>query len=139
MPLARGVLQRLASVRLQEAQALRDAGLHAGAYYLAGYAVELALKACIAAQFKAEIIPDWASTRDFRTHRPRDLVRLSGLDVAFEEERKLNSRFSENWRVVANWTTNSRYEETSPERAEQLVEAVGDPNHGVLRWIRTHW
>ena len=39
--------QQLAQVRLDEAKVLLDVGKWGGAYYLAGYAVELALKACI--------------------------------------------------------------------------------------------
>ena len=41
-------LQQPALTRLAEAKALLAAGFPAGAYYLAGYAVECALKACIA-------------------------------------------------------------------------------------------
>jgi hypothetical protein len=41
-------LQELSTVRPKEAAALLKAGLFDGAYYLAGYAVECALKACIA-------------------------------------------------------------------------------------------
>ena len=41
-------LQELSKVRLKEATALLKLGLFDGAYYLAGYAVECALKACIA-------------------------------------------------------------------------------------------
>lgn len=59
MALARSDLQRLAETRLREARTLFEAGHYAGAYYLAGYVVELSLKACIAKQFKAEVIPDW--------------------------------------------------------------------------------
>ena len=40
--------RELATLRLAEAKALLDAGLPDGAYYLAGYAVECGLKACIA-------------------------------------------------------------------------------------------
>jgi len=39
-------LQDLSRVRLKEASALLDLGLADGAFYLAGYAVECALKAC---------------------------------------------------------------------------------------------
>ena len=39
--------QQLAEVRVREAEALLAVGLWDGAYYLAGYAVECALKACI--------------------------------------------------------------------------------------------
>jgi HEPN domain-containing protein len=41
-------LQELSKVRLKEAKALLDLGMPDGAYYLAGYAVECALKACLA-------------------------------------------------------------------------------------------
>lgn len=45
MPLSRSDFQRLADVRIAEAKVLLDAGMWDGAYYLAGYAVECALKA----------------------------------------------------------------------------------------------
>ena len=41
-------LQDLSKVRLKEATALLQLGLFDGAFYLAGYAVECGLKACIA-------------------------------------------------------------------------------------------
>jgi hypothetical protein len=41
-------LQSLSRWRLLEARALLRAGLPNGAYYLAGYSIECALKACIA-------------------------------------------------------------------------------------------
>src|SRR5204863_304605 len=49
--------QQLAEVRIKEAEALLAAGLWDGAYYLAGYAVECGLNACIANLFKAETFP----------------------------------------------------------------------------------
>jgi HEPN domain-containing protein len=53
----RGDFQRLAELRLKEAKALCAAGMYDGAYYLAGYAVECAIKACIAKRTKAEEFP----------------------------------------------------------------------------------
>jgi hypothetical protein len=44
----RAEFQKLSDLRLHESKALLTAGLPQGAYYLAGYAVECALKACIA-------------------------------------------------------------------------------------------
>jgi len=43
----RGDFQQLAEEHLRHAKALLDAGLYSGAYYMCGYAVECALKACI--------------------------------------------------------------------------------------------
>lgn len=42
--------QRVSEIRLRESRALLAAGFPEGAYYLAGYAVECALKACIGTQ-----------------------------------------------------------------------------------------
>jgi len=44
----RNDFQQLADVRIDEAVVLLDQGKYDGAYYLAGYAVECSLKACIA-------------------------------------------------------------------------------------------
>jgi len=41
-------LQELALMRIAEAKVLFNASHFAGAYYLAGYAIECGLKACIA-------------------------------------------------------------------------------------------
>ena len=54
MPLTRSDFQQLADVRAAEAAALLAAGRWDGAYYLAGYAVECALKACVAKLTKAD-------------------------------------------------------------------------------------
>jgi hypothetical protein len=45
--ITRSDFQRLADLRIQEAQGLLGLGHTAGTYYLGGYAVECALKACI--------------------------------------------------------------------------------------------
>jgi len=51
--------QGLAEERLMEAKALLDLGKWCGTYYLAGYAVELALKACIIKSLMAtDAFPD---------------------------------------------------------------------------------
>ena len=51
-------LQKLAEDRIADAAALLNAGRWSAAYYLAGYAVECALKACIAKQTQAGDFPD---------------------------------------------------------------------------------
>jgi len=52
------LLQELAKLRLDEAKLLAREKRFSGAYYLAGYAIECALKALIAAQFRQNEIPD---------------------------------------------------------------------------------
>ena len=43
-------LQRISKLRVEEARDLRNKDFYSGAYYLLDYAVECALKACIAKQ-----------------------------------------------------------------------------------------
>lgn len=50
--------QRIAEERARDAEALLAAGQWSGAYYLAGYAVECGLKACIARQIGQHEFPD---------------------------------------------------------------------------------
>ena len=64
----RETFQRLAELRLAEAELLVRSGYPCAAYYLAGYAVECALKAHIAGQFKENQIPDRAFVNDIYTH-----------------------------------------------------------------------
>jgi hypothetical protein len=79
MPTERVTFQKLAQLRVDEAKALLGHRQSSGAYYLAGYAIECALKAVIAKQFRAEEIPDRAlvnqnlRTRPFKIVEPRRL------------------------------------------------------------------
>ena len=77
-------LQELAEVRLKDARVLSDAGRFSGAYYIAGYAVECALKACIAKQFHEHEFPDLQKVKQIYTHGYYTLVRVAGLDLATE-------------------------------------------------------
>jgi HEPN domain-containing protein len=70
-------LRALAATRLKEAKILLGAGCPDGAYYLAGYAVECALKACIAKQTQRHDFPEKQIVIDSHTH---DLTKL--LDPA---------------------------------------------------------
>lgn len=54
----RAEFQQLSRLRLREARALMSGGHYQGAYYLSGYAVECALKACICKQFGRYEFPD---------------------------------------------------------------------------------
>ena len=70
--------QDLAVERLGDAEALLSAGRYAGAYYLAGYAVECALKACIARKTKQDDFPP-KEAKDYWVHRIPDLLGFAGL------------------------------------------------------------
>jgi len=134
-------LQSLAEVRIEEAQALL--GLNPsrpdGAYYLAGYAVECALKAAIARLNNLHDWPDKRFVTDSHTHDILARVRLAGLEAARAADASANHVLAQNWLIVKDWSERSRYERHSPAKAQMMIGAVSDPMNGVLPWIRVHW
>ena len=129
----------LAQVRLSEAKVLLKAGRPDGAYYLAGYAVECALKACIARETKRYDFPDRAKAQDSHTHDLKLLVRVARLEVGRVERVKHDAEFGDNWEIVQRWSERSRYERKTLEAAKSLLDAVADSKYGVMRWIQQHW
>jgi len=76
----RADLQRLALHRVAEEQVLCRNGEWSGSYYLAGLAVEFALKARIARQFKRAVWPDQRFVRDIYTHETHQAGRLGAAE-----------------------------------------------------------
>ncbi len=71
----RSDFRQLAEVRLLEAKALLDLGKWDGSYYLAGYAVELGLKACIIRLLMAtDAFPEKEYSKNCYTHDVEKLV-----------------------------------------------------------------
>jgi HEPN domain-containing protein len=132
-------LQALSRIRAREAKALLDAGLHDGAFYLAGYAVECALKACIAKKTQRHEFPDKDRVNKSYTHSLVELIRLAELRDALDARIKGDTVFRENWGIVVSWSEDSRYLLNTAEKARGLVNAVGNPKSGVLSWLRHYW
>ncbi len=132
-------LQFLARTRLAEARALLEVGRPDGAYYLAGYAVECALKACIARGTQRHEFPDKKIVDASHTHNLRDLIKVANLELARLEEAKRDPLFRNHWDLVQQWSEHSRYRRHGSEMAQALVIAIGDRKHGVIAWIRRHW
>lgn len=136
----RNDLQTLADLRVVDARVLLDAGRFPAAYYLLGYAVECALKACIAKQIKEHDFPDRQLVLDSYTHNLEQLLRISGLKPQFDLQMKANTTFEVNWTTIKDWTEAARYDNNVPEvRARDLLNAVTDPTSGVLTWLKTVW
>jgi hypothetical protein len=131
--------QALSGIRLREARALAKLGMPDGAYYLAGYSVECALKACIAKAALRHEFPDKKKVDGSHTHNLRDLLRLARLEKAWRDRGNRDVTFRDNWDNVLLWTEQSRYQITDAGKARLLVDAVANRNNGVLRWIRLHW
>lgn len=134
-------LQRLAEVRIDEAKLLLDHGKWPGAYYLAGYAVECGLKACILAYVErtGAILQDRKYAEKCWTHDIEQLVKLAGLEAERDAHAAANAAVLKNWNIVKDWTESSRYEEQTQSDAQRLYDAITDPASGVLPWIKSHW
>jgi HEPN domain-containing protein len=81
-------LQALCRIRLREAQSLARGGHCDGAYYLAGYAVECALKACIAKETRRYEFPEKKKVDASYKHNLSELVKVAELDEARQAEER---------------------------------------------------
>jgi HEPN domain-containing protein len=133
-------LQQLAELRLADARTLLNANAFAGAYYLAGYAIECALKACVAKQIQQFDFPEKRLVDRSYTHNLAQLLEVSGVKASFEEEAAQNELFRFRWNIVRDWSEASRYDVGTTEKAARdMLAAVGDENAGVLAWLKIHW
>lgn len=137
-PVTRREFQRLADLRAQESAVLLHNRKMQGAYYLAGYAIECALKACIAKETKRhEFPPKQEYVRDVYTHDLTKLLRLAGLDKQLENDMQSNPALAINWGVVKYWAEKSRYV-VSGLNGRDMHRALTGPD-GVLTWIKQRW
>lgn len=139
MALDRTDLRNLAELRVQDAKVLLDHGQYDGCYYLAGYAVECALKSVIAGRTRQHEFPDLNLARNIYTHNLEDFRGYS-LKAEFEREFAKDPELDENWSVVESWSETSRYDAGRKKgEAETLYRAINDPLHGVLTCIKRYW
>ena len=122
-------------------------GLHDGAVYLAGYALELALKARICKLLDSDYPQGRGEFQSFLMHNYGTLVRLAGLEKQLDEAR-LAIDFAENWSVLADdpatkgWSETWRYRRigsVSQADAEEIIAALDNPSSGILPWIHSLW
>jgi HEPN domain-containing protein len=136
----RAEFQALADLRINEALGLLSLGMYDGAYYLAGYAVECALKSCIARRTRAEEFPPSPEvTREYYTHDLKKLLKHSGLQPDRDRDAAADPELDGHWGLVLAWSEQSRYERKDRAQAEGLIEAISDADHGVLPWIKARW
>lgn len=137
--LTKADLEALAETRLEDSIFLLRAGRASSASYLAGYAVELALKACIAKSFQPNAIPDKAFVNEIYQHSLEKLLGVAGLLQDFNVDSKANPSLAAAWGIASKWTETSRYLLWDAISAGSLVGAIGDPQHGVFQWVKRHW
>ena len=145
MAMNRDDFQKPAVIRLKEARVLLAAELPDGAYYLAGYAVECALKACIAKRTQQHDFPDKKLVDKSYSHDVEKLLDAAGLSDLLKKEIAGNEELALDWEAVREWSEQSRYDLFSGTplgglvTAQLLIEAVESEKGGVLRWIRQSW
>jgi HEPN domain-containing protein len=135
----RSDLRGLALMRLKESQLLLKGGYWSGAYYLAGYAVECALKACIAKATERYEFPDKRRVDKSYTHKFEDLLGVAGLARQLGNAENPDTRLASNWALVKQWSPEARYELHSETDATALLEAVQNRKDGILSWLKKHW
>jgi len=123
-------LRDLAEQRLEESKALVAAGHYSGAFYLAGYVAELALKAVLTRTLAAHEMPSQRDVQDAHTHDLKKLARQAGLSP----EQDGNIRVD--WNTVSsNWGPDDRYRTHTKTRSKEMVDAAEE----VLQWLKQHW
>ena len=135
----RADLQRVTRLRVQEARTLLSGGRFPGAHYLMGYAVECALKACVAKQTRRYDFPDKKLANDVYTHDLEKLLHVAELTRVFEADRRANFELKLSWAIVKDWSEEARYETgITGSQARDLYSACTRRN-GVLPWVRKRW
>ncbi|HEY1379966.1 MAG TPA: hypothetical protein VGF55_24400 [Gemmataceae bacterium] len=132
--------RQLAEDRITDASILLAAGRWSGAYYLAGYALECGLKACIARLTNQDDFPrDRKFVEECYTHNLEKLLKAAGLKAALDTDTAANAALSGNWSTATEWDEASRYEQKSQAEAQELYDAIANHPDGVLPWIRLRW
>jgi hypothetical protein len=135
--LSKRQLIELAEGKLEDAKFLLADDRSGNAYYLAGYAVELLLKAAISSRFQANTIPDPSWLRDVFQHDLEKLAKLGLLDDDLKRSGDTDNEFKGRWDIVLEWNEASRYYVRERRDAEALIVAIDDPKHGVFQWLKT--
>ncbi len=129
-----------AESRLEEGRVLLQNGQWTGSYYLTGFAVECALKACLARSVKEYDYPDKKFVNEMYQHKLQKLVTLdAALWVALQDEMKNDPSLEVNWNTVKDWDDEKRYDTVQEQEARGLYGATADAASGVMQWIRGKW
>lgn len=115
-------LRAVARARLRDAQVLLRAKRFDGAFYLSGYAVEVALKARICRTLKWQGFP--ATRREFenfvslRSHDLESLLQFSGVAA------RVKAKYFPEWSTVLKWNPEKRYQTIGVLSAQEATDMV---------------
>ncbi|RKZ77304.1 MAG: DNA-binding protein [Gammaproteobacteria bacterium] len=142
----RAQLQELTKLRVEEAKILYENNCFNGAYYLLGYAVECALKACIAKQVQQYDFPDKQLANDSYTHNLIKLLKTANLDKELNKDEYKDFKVS--WLIITYtntygvvWSEAIRYytDYIDFTQATEFFDAVTDKDKGILKWLEKYW
>jgi len=136
-------LKKLAKTRLNEAKVLYKEGFYDGACYLAGYVIELALKARICKVLDLDQYPDSGDiSKSFKIHKLDDLLKLAGLQKKFDSAKVAQPNLFTNWSITTKWNESFRYlpvGNSAKVSTRETIEALEDKTDGVFTWITKFW
>ena len=146
----RAELQKMATERILDAKVLLDGQRWSYAYYVAGYAVECALKSCVLARMieTGGVFKDKKFAEKCWTHDFGELVGLAGLKDELNDALQTSATISGGspqgafytfWEIATDWNEISRYEDKTQVDAVDLYEAITHDPEGVLKWIQKYW
>jgi HEPN domain len=142
----------LAKERLSEAKILYDNGKFNGAFYLAGYSVELMLKATICERIgipnlletneREQFVNQESSVSDIRkaikTHNLWTLLMFSGLKEQFELDKTTDINLQKAGSLLfGSWNENARYKPCGHFVDKDVKEMIGllSDKGSFLEWI----
>jgi len=115
-------LKSTARARLRDAEVLLKAKRFDGAFYLCGYAVELALKARICRTLKWPGFPEtnkeFEGLQSIKTHDLEILLRFSGV------EDRVKTKYFAEWSQVLDWNPQKRYQSSGQTTSQQATDMV---------------
>jgi hypothetical protein len=135
----REFLQALAKAKLADAEFLFQDGRHSNAYYLFGYAAEIAIKVRISLSFRAATIPDKKFVNELYVHDLNKLLGLAGLSQELKAARAVSPLFDSYWSAVSDWSEGSRYDIVDPFTSTAMRNAMVDADQGVFTWLQQRW
>jgi len=132
-------IEVLAESKLEDAKCLLANGRYDGAYYLAGYVIELLLKASVCKTLGIDDFFTFDSNKakqeiykPYKAHDYKQLLLFSGLYRDFENESNTAS-FKFHWSVVILWDENSRYlTGKNQKEVESFISSVSE----IAEWIK---
>lgn len=149
-------IKEIAWKRLEEAKVLYRNKMYDGAFYLAGYSVELMLKAKICENWGIDNLfnfdeKDFGSKkynenisiirRFVGTHSLPILLIISGLKLKFDNEKANNKiLLKANSLIIEKWSEQVRYLPNGNSNSNEVKNLIDLLKHkkGLLKWIETN-